>query len=444
MKYIKEIHSVLFAILSLGILYFLHHLPFNQLFIDPFSEAIKNHDVMDVAFSRFRTHTDPALFDSRILIINSGRTDRAKMAATINYLNRKPIAGIGIDIILDTVYQNHADTLLQQAIAKSGKVVLGYIFLEKASHLGADSLIFPNDFFQKQTNVGYVNLASNDKFSIRAFEPTRQFENKKGLSFAVALSKMADSTVVPLLEQRAHEKEWINFRRVQPGLRNMEFPINSDSVTHYAMVDMDRFLRDTNSLEEGYFKEKIILIGFCGEDEKSFSMNDRHFTPLNEQSTGRSRPDMYGVVVHANIISMLLNKDYVDDVPAKYVYLISFLIFLLNYWIFKRMMQHNFFFLVPLIRVVQLLQFVALFSLCVLLLVNWNTKLGFITIITAVVVSFELYEFYIHKVRNRLDPHIHHFFERYHHTSMELKRQFRNYIAKIKLRQRSNSKGQKK
>ena len=443
MKYIKEIHSLLFSVLALVVLFVLHHLPFNQLFIDPFSEAIKNHDLMDVAFSRFRTHTDPSLFDDRVLIINSGVTDRAKIAATISYLNQKQIAGIGIDIRLDSNHQETADTLLQRAIQQSGKVVLGYFFREKAEGIEKDSVVPPSAFFQQSATNGYVNLASNDRFSVRAFEPTHKFDDKEGVSFALALASKADPTIETALKQRAHEKEWINFRRIQPGLRSMEYPINSDQVTHYVLVNIDQFLRDTSSFQQDYLKNKIILIGFCGEDDGAFSMNDRWFTPLNEQSTGRSLPDMHGVVVHANIISMLLDKDFVDDVSGTSVYLISFLLFLMNYWIFKRILQRHYFLVVPLIRLVQLLQFVLLFTLCVLLLVHWNTKLSFVTVITAVILSFELYEFYVHKVRNWLDPKLHQFFERLYRQKMELKRRIRNYIVTIKLRKRLKSKEQK-
>ena len=63
----KYIQATLCATLAVFFLYLLHHLPVNQLFIDPFSEAIKNHDIMDVGISNFRNHNDPSLFDDNIL-----------------------------------------------------------------------------------------------------------------------------------------------------------------------------------------------------------------------------------------------------------------------------------------------------------------------------------------------------------------------------------------
>ena len=78
------IHALTYSGFSLLFVYLMHHLPVNQLFIDPFSEAIKSHDIMDVAFSKFRDKRKIS-FDSRIVIINSGITDRAKLAKTILY-----------------------------------------------------------------------------------------------------------------------------------------------------------------------------------------------------------------------------------------------------------------------------------------------------------------------------------------------------------------------
>ena len=62
--------GLLFSFFSLAILFVLHHIPFNQLFIDPFSEAIKNHDVTDIALSDFREKTQ-ADFDKFLKSLRS-------------------------------------------------------------------------------------------------------------------------------------------------------------------------------------------------------------------------------------------------------------------------------------------------------------------------------------------------------------------------------------
>ncbi|MBK8643836.1 MAG: hypothetical protein IPN15_17025 [Saprospiraceae bacterium] len=48
MNQFKYYHGFVFSIISVLFLFLLHHLPVNQLFIDPFSEAIKHQDLIDV------------------------------------------------------------------------------------------------------------------------------------------------------------------------------------------------------------------------------------------------------------------------------------------------------------------------------------------------------------------------------------------------------------
>ncbi len=66
-------------------------------------------------------------------------------------------------------------------------------------------------------------------------------------------------------------------------------------------------------------------------------IDDLHFTPLNEIVSGKSFPDMYGVVIHANILSMILSGKYPRLASAGIAYLFAFLITLLfNFYILLR------------------------------------------------------------------------------------------------------------
>ena len=69
-----------------------------------------------------------------------------------------------------------------------------------------------------------------------------------------------------------------------------------------------------------FIKDKIVLLGFMGINLNDKTFEDIFFTPLNERYAGKSFPDMYGVVIQANIISMILNKKYINTMPqvAKY------------------------------------------------------------------------------------------------------------------------------
>lgn len=387
---------------SLLIIFILHHLPVNQLFIDPFSEAIKGHDLMDIAISKFRDHNSPELYDDRILIINSGITDREKIAHTIDYLNSCGVKSIGIDLLFDSLYARKDDTILHQALLKAENVVLGFTFNEGNTHDNSEMGLQSDPFLSAHSYSGYVNLASNDGFSVRAFEPFHMINGEKYNSFSVEICRLYDSSLVTSLKARNHQKEWINFKRLQPGTQNMYYPVNSSRVVHYDLLEMDQFLNDTANYEKRQFANKIVLIGFCGENDKALSMKDRYYTPLNEQYTGRSLPDMHGVVVHANIISMILDKDFIYDVSTKMIYLLSLLLFLFNYSVFKILHHYNFFRSLPYIRFLQVVEFFIILAICLFLLLNMNTKLGFTFLATCVILSYEFYEIYEQKLKENV------------------------------------------
>jgi len=402
--------GLLFSFFSLAILFVLHHIPFNQLFIDPFSEAIKNHDVTDIALSDFREKTQ-ADFDKRVFIINSGITNRNEIYKITDYLLRHHVKVIGIDILFDSLEHKGIDTLLASQFADD-RVILGYTF-ERNNHdvspssdeKRIDTLHRSHAFFSDNATESYVNLGSNDGFAVRTFNPLIHVDSIDYLSFGLSLALKYDSTVLTDIKTRNNDKEWINYRRLQPGRVNFIYPINSKHLTHYNTISSNKFLADTIKFPDDYFENKIVLIGFMGENEKALSMNDRYYTPLNEQNIGKSLPDMYGVVIHANIISMLLNRDFIDDVPENILYLIAFFVFFINYFIIDYLTQKKLFLTTLTVRLVQVFEFILLLTTCIILLAHFNIKLGFIMNITAVVLSLELFEFFNHKLKPKVEKY---------------------------------------
>ncbi|RZK50997.1 MAG: CHASE2 domain-containing protein [Pedobacter sp.] len=72
------------------------------------------------------------------------------------------------------------------------------------------------------------------------------------------------------------------------------------------------------------FANKIVLLGYVAIGVND--VEDKHFTPMNEKYTGRALPDMNGVFIHANIISMVQDHDYIHRMPAWLMWSIAFLL----------------------------------------------------------------------------------------------------------------------
>ncbi|MCS7075957.1 MAG: CHASE2 domain-containing protein [Bacteroidia bacterium] len=73
---------------------------------------------------------------------------------------------------------------------------------------------------------------------------------------------------------------------------------------------------------ERIIKDKIVLMGIVPlidiSDPKSLAdvtYEDTYYTPLNPNYVGRSYPDMYGLMIHANVIAMMLDENYINQSP---------------------------------------------------------------------------------------------------------------------------------
>ena len=356
---------------------------------------------MDITCSKFRDHSNPKLFDNRIFIINSEKTDRKKIAKALEILHNKNVKVVGVDLLFDTLYNNQSDTLLQKSINARGNFIFANTFSELKSGNETSETLNSDPFLVPDSLQYYVNLATDDGFTVRTFEPYHVINGQIKEAFSVALARHLRPEVTDDIKKRKLKKEWINFRRYQFGSQTQNTQSSKYSFPNYPIVGIDKFLMDSMLYTSSYFEDKIVLIGFCG-DGSDLSLKDRYFTPLNHKSSGRSFPDMHGVVIHANIISMLLDKDFINEVPGYRINIYTFLIFFLNYFIFNKVLQKKLFFNLPFIRVIQLIQFIILFSVSIWLLANFNIKVSFVFLVTAVILSYELFEFYNHKLQDKV------------------------------------------
>jgi CHASE2 domain-containing sensor protein len=109
------------------------------------------------------------------------------------------------------------------------------------------------------------------------------------------------------------------------------------------------------------------------------------------------------VVIHANILSMLLDRDYIHDVRNHWIYFFSLLLFLANYLLFSGIHHLDMFRSLPYIRLVQIVQFFLILAMCLSLLLHANVKMGFTFMATCVILSYEFYEAYENKMKAKMD-----------------------------------------
>jgi CHASE2 domain-containing sensor protein len=316
---------------------------------DSFSQAFSDTELTDYVFSKFRN--DPTV-DERIVLVNIGPLSRGGVAQEIKIINQQKPRVVAYDALLscegnlrDSINCPSAlDTLgnlmLSEAIQESDKFVLGEKLMQTDS-LGqfdtniADSLEIPDPEFGNFAHEGFVSLPTDathqeDVKIGRTIWPQFMVNGKRELAFSVRIAMSYDSMKAEKILARNKEEEVINFRG---NIEVMQFRLNSlknseigssNFATMFTVVDYDDVLN--GNFAPDLFKDKIVMLGFMGAYLGAPSWEDKFFTPLNKKIGGRANPDMFGLVVHANAVAMILNEDYVNQLGDMQKYLIAFLV----------------------------------------------------------------------------------------------------------------------
>lgn len=343
-------------------------LPLNTSILNPFKTALEDLDFNDIAYSVLNKNNDMP-FDNRIVIVNIGNADRLGLALMIKKLSAAKPKVIGMDVLFDGAKDTMQDLLMRSVIASTPNLVV-------VSRFDWKNKTEPEQigYFGMNANKrGYANLIGEDGGTIRNFSPTETVNNKTYQSFPAALVSISNPKELQPLKNRKKKVETINYSR---------------SIEKYMVIDGQDVLYD--NVASDFFQNKIVLMGFINSDPSN--IEDKHFTPFNKKFAGKSIPDMDGIVIHANIISMILDKNYVRQLPKWLLWIINIVVCWLHVALFMRyyIEEHIWFHLVA--KIAQI--FFAILSVFVgILFFKWfniklDTKISLIVIILAIDVIY--------------------------------------------------------
>lgn len=385
---------------------------------DPISQALADFKMSDYAFSNLRP--DP-LVDQRIVLVNIGNLARRDLAQQINIIRQFKPKVIGIDSYFDcegrlrdsvncpALLDTLGNLLLEDAIKQAGNVVLVSKLLQKTKTamdpdaIGYDSLEFSDIEFRLYAKNGFANLLTDASYQddvkqCRSFVPKYKVYDEEHLAFGVQLCMMFDSAKTRRFLARNKEEEIINYRgnvEIQDirlkTVRQLETATTRYPQMFYA-IDVDQLLE--GDFDPELFKDRIVIMGFLGSSFGDQSWSDKYFTPLNKKVAGRANPDMFGVVVHANIIAMILNEDYVDELAGWQQIAIAILICFLTVGLFIKIDTHLPMWFDTLSVTIQILQILTISGLIVYAFAQWSLVLELTLTLAASALVGPCYDIY--------------------------------------------------
>lgn len=289
-------------------------LPVNIDFLNPIEQAFSDFDTSDIVFSKLREEP-PA--DTNIVVVNIGYLSRAEIARELNIVSKSKPKVIGMDIFFSERKNPHDDSLLAKAIASSKNIVL----VSKLVNFNEETGLYQDisksiNIFQDAAYSGYGNLPGSEEgniLTVRTFEPEVYYKDSTYKAFAVKVAELFNKGNSELLLSRENESEIINYR----GNKNKFYYLETGELEK-PDVNLD------------FLKGKIVLFGFTGNRAGPKILEDIFFTPLNNIYAGKTLPDMHGILIHANIISMIINKSYINTMPSWLNFLLALIICYLN------------------------------------------------------------------------------------------------------------------
>jgi CHASE2 domain-containing sensor protein len=374
---------------------------------DPLGSALGDMELTDIAFSQFRE--DPPI-DTNIVIVNIGNLGRAEIAQQIMTLSQLQPKLIALDIIFSCdggikdpincpqAYDTLSNMMFSMAIQGAGPVVLAEKLWQtkKLSELNTDeqdSIEHTDPELRGPAYEGFVNLDTDaehqeDLKVCRNLVPQKIVNGNQELAFSVKIAMLFDSAKTKRFLDRGNDSEPINYRG-----NIVDWHGASSYAGRYMVLDVDQ-ATDTTSFVTSMIKGKIVIMGFLGSDLRDTSWDDKFITPLNKNYAGKTRPDMYGVVVHANAVSMILNEDYIDELSTTSQYLIAFLMCFLNVALFWRITEKIPLWFDGLSVVIQLIQIIC-FTLVMIYMFNLAAfKLNLTVTLASIAVVGTCFEIY--------------------------------------------------
>jgi CHASE2 domain-containing sensor protein len=278
----------------------------------------------------------------------------------------------------------------------------------------SDSIEISDDIFSDYSYEGFVNFPTNaawqeDVKQVRTFWPYFIVNGKRELAFSTQIANLYDSAKVKKFLARNKEEEIINF---YGNIDVVQLKVKTSKVndTNSTNFGTGFYVIDYLDVYQGnfvpeLFKDKIVIVGYLGDQLGDTAWEDKFFTPLNKKIGGRANPDMFGPVVHANAVAMILNENYIDEIPQWFQYMIAFIFCWLTVALFAWMDANLPIWYDALSVIIQIIQIFLIMIVIVLAFAYWNLKLDLsITLLATALVGpcYDIFKSVQNEIQNRL------------------------------------------
>lgn len=399
MKYLFGLDTLICTGFIAGIIFIFTHIPVQTDLFDPIAKAFEDFEVSDLVFSQPAADErlnrekvdyirDPHKItrDTNVVLVNIQFRGRQEIAQMLEIINRYQPKVVGIDAFFRKEKDPGQDFPLAMAMAQTQNLVLVSELVQPNEAGGFDSIQFSNPLFTESAHSGFANVIASTEGqgfrTVKSFYPKHHLKDSLYPNFSTKIVELADPEAYQKLIDRHHFEEVINWK---------------GNYRKFTAFDAHQILNEIGNLNK--LTNKIVLLGYIGPQLGDRDLVDIFYTPQNPRVAGRSYPDTYGVVVHANIISMIMDERYIHQMPDWVSYVLIFLVTYLNVALFLFIADHKKTYYDLITKSIQLLELALFMFVIVILMLLFNIKVHLSLLFAAIALSGDLTELYYASLR---------------------------------------------
>lgn len=368
-KYLKRdtLICTILTILTASIFYFFF---INLTFLNPFKKAFKDLRLSDVFYSENIKDNEVS---NKIILVNIEQHDRLHIAKALEKISNQGPKAIGIDIIFKDKKGVKGDSLLKNAFLNNDKIITSY-------YIENNTVVRNDPYFNSPNQTsGFINLNFNDNESlvVRHFTGVKSIKDKPNYSLALQLALKSGYIKPDENLDKFEDKLLINYTGNQSS---------------FLIFEIDEILNRENIPA---LKNSIVLLGYLGTPTgNKYDIEDKLFTPLNPKFVGKSVPDMYGLIIHANIVNMLIQDDLILKIPSFISYILAVILCFFITMISLKIEKKSSLLYQVSEKIVQLVITIILLYISILLL-KINVHLNITPIIILTLLGIEMVGYYV-------------------------------------------------
>ena len=275
----------------------------------PVTDSVLDFEFTDQAFKTKDYTAVPR--DTNIFIVNVADHSRYQLATIIDTLNEHKPNSICLNVIFSKRKQHFVDSILENSFSRTQNLYF-------VGGIVDDQIFTSHSSFTQYGAIGSGNLILGLKNSIRDFNTHTEYNGISYPHIGIAGANAYAPQLTSQFLERNNDSETINYIGDIQKFPVIDFDSNGN-LTVFTSNELGYFVKDS-LLTLNDVQDKIVLFGFITDDISEFDPSlidplDAFSTPLPYLFSwlgDMNLPNTKGVVIHANIISTILNQAYIN------------------------------------------------------------------------------------------------------------------------------------